>query len=547
VCSLLPTLHIDFFTPLHHAFSFLSRLSEVLLFLCLLVVLFLLMSSTSVAAGDRLLSTISSHLGISDAGREWVTAAIDPYHDTALRICGYPDTEESPSICQVVKRTYTISKPTSAGSGNWDAHISSFPWLKAMDVTNFTQTNNLLNPVSTGNGLNAGSGLGGLMVDTVPNTTPPTPTFQMVAAGSGTPSWVSLDSADTQVFTVGEWRQIAHGFEVVNTTSELNVQGLVTSYAAPFPQRSSKSNSSVFATETTTPPVVAIGTVEVLNASMCPTTPAAAMLLPGSRQWKAKEGAYIVPRLNNQDLAVGLDNTGVIITSSSDPVAPLFGVGTTSTSFVVPPSLFNLIVFVNEASFMTDFNWGGAYFTGLSETSTLTVNEIRIFERFPSIQIPADSQLVVLAQPSPKYDPQAVELYSVVSAMMPTGVPQKMNGFGEWFKEAVQEARNAIAPALAAIPHPLAQFAAGALRVGGSIADSYNKPPQVVSKAIPPPGAIYTPTGDTKTTVPRSVRTSIVMPAVQPIGAVQRNARRRRKAAASPAVVLAGRRAARAA
>jgi len=191
--------------------------------------------------------------------------------------------------------------------------------------------------------------------------------------------------------------------------------------------------------------------------------------------------------------------------------------------------LFNLIVFVNEASFMTDFNWGGAYFTGLSETSTLTVNEIRIFERFPSIQIPADSQLVVLAQPSPKYDPQAVELYSVVSAMMPTGVPQKMNGFGEWFKEAVQEARNAIAPALAAIPHPLAQFAAGALRVGGSIADSYNKPPQVVSKAIPPPGAIYTPTGDTKTTVPRSVRTSIVMPAVQPIGAVQRNARRRRK------------------
>jgi len=504
------------------------------------------MSATSVAAGDRLLATISAQLGVSQAGREWVTAAIDPYHDTALRICGYPDIEESPSISQVVKRTYTISKPASAGSGNWDAHISSFPWLKAMDVNAFTGTNNLYVPNTTT--ITAGSGLGGLMVDTVPNTSPPTPTFQMVVTG-GTPSWVSLDSADTAVFTVGEWRQIAHGFEVVNTTSELNVQGLVTSYAAPFPQRSSKSNSSVFAFQNTTPPTLAIGVLEVLNASFCPTTPAAAMLLPGSRQWKAKEGAYVVPRLNNQDLAAGLDNTGIIITSSSDPVAQTFIVGAGGSSTVIPPSLFVLQNYANEASFLTDFNWGGAYFTGLSATSTLTINEIRVFERFPSIQIPADSQLVVLAQPSPKYDPQAIELYSVVSAMMPTGVPQRMNGIGEWFKEAVQEARNAIASALAAIPHPLAQFAAGALRVGGSIADSYNKPPPPPATSLaaaPPPGAVYTPTGDTRTTVPRSVRTRIIMPAVQPIGPSQRNVRRRRVNAAVPAV-LRNSRAARAA
>lgn len=504
------------------------------------------MSATSVAAGDRLLATISAQLGVSQAGREWVTAAIDPYHDTALRICGYPDIEESPSISQVVKRTYTISKPTSAGSGNWDAHISSFPWLKAMDVNSFTETNNLLVPTTTN--ITAGTGLGGLMVDTVPSTTPPTPTFQMVVAGGSAPSWVSLDSTDTQAFTVGVWRQIAHGFEVVNTTSELNIQGLVTSYAAPFPQRNTKSSSSVFAFVATTPPTIALGSLDVLNTSMCPTTPSAAMLLPGSRQWKAKEGAYIVPRLNNQDLAAGLDNTGIVVTSSSDPVAPLFVVGAGVTGVTVPPSLFVLDNYVNEASFITDFNWGGAYFTGLSSETTLTINEIRIFERFPSVQIASDSQLVVLAQPSPKYDQQAMELYSVVSAMMPTGVPQKMNGIGEWFKEAVQEARNAIAPALAAIPHPLAQFAAGALRVGGSIADSYNKPqPQPTALAVPPPGAVYTPTGDTKTTVPRSIRSRIVMPAVQPIGAAQRNARRRRRQTVVVPTVVRNARAARAA
>jgi len=362
---------------------------------------------------------------------------------------------------------------------------------------------------------------------------------------TSTPSWKNLDSSVTAPF-VGfqtEWRQIAVGFEVINTTSDLNIQGLVTTYAAPFPQRASKSVlSATGANGSTTPAAITAGSVQVVIGSLCPTTTAEAMLLPGSRQWKAKEGAYVVPRLNSQDLAVGTDNTAVLLDSLGDALAPNFIAGTVGQSTNIPTTspVFTYTTIHNANVALTDFNWAGAYFTGLSNSSTLTVNITRYIERFPSIQLALDAQLVVLAHPPAKYDPQAMELYSVVSAMMPTGVPQRMNGFGEWFKEAVQEARNAIAPALSAIPHPLAQFAAGALRVGGSIADSYNRSAPVGL----PPGAAFTPTGDSRSSVakapvqavPRPVRqrmvevpsnTRIVMPNPQVVRS--RNLRRRRR------------------
>jgi hypothetical protein len=465
------------------------------------------MSQTAIAAGDRQMERISGELGISDAGREWLTAALDPYHDTALRICGYPDIEESPSVVQVVKSSFDLVKPAAAGSGNWDCHISSFPWLTTsglLPLTSTPQANNGAIHWDPTIGLNGT--LGGVMVDSVPSTTP---TFQMNDTGSAT--FFSLDGTAlgtpngiNRQYAIGEWRQIAHGFEVINTTSELNIQGLVTAYAAPFPQRNSKSVLGLDAATiaASTPPILTTGDVMVLEASMPPTNVAQAMLLPGTRQWKAKEGAYIVPRMNNQDLAVGIDNTGVYLHSNTDPVSQDFIVGVSLRNYNVPSTgtpLFAVLAATNTNMYTTDFNFGGAYFTGLSNSTTLTVNIIRTFERFPSVQLASDAQLVVLASPSPKYDPQAMEAYSVASARMPVGVPQRMNGLGDWFREAVQEIRNTVAPALAAIPHPFAQGLAGAMRVGGSIADSMSRPAPAPAApapaAMPAPGRVYDSTG----------------------------------------------------
>jgi hypothetical protein len=363
------------------------------------------MSSTSPAVGDKLMSTIAAQLGVSEPGRQWVTSAIDPYHDTALNVCGYPDLEESPSITQIVKSSYSISAPTSV-TGNWDCHVSSFPWLIAGNVealANDPLTNGgVLTPNNTT--INA-NGMGGVMVDTVASTSTPTFTFQQTGSGTAQ-TFRSLDSTINQTFAVGEWRQIAHGFEVINTTSDLNIQGLVTTYASPFPQRSSKSTVSyLYSNAASTPPVYGSGAVSAVFTGLCPTNIADAMLLPGTRQWKAKEGAYVVPRLNNQDLSVGVDNTCMVV-RSNDPNAPFTvqNLGITTVSLPTGTPIFTFQSAVARESFLTDFNWGGAYFTGLSNSTTLTVNITRIFERFPNTQIPSDVQLVPLAKPSPRYD-----------------------------------------------------------------------------------------------------------------------------------------------
>jgi len=110
--------------------------------------------------------------------------------------------------------------------------------------------------------------------------------------------------------------------------------------------------------------------------------------------------------------------------------------------------------------------FAGAYFQGLSNSTTLQINAIYIVERFPTYQ---DTDLVVLAKPSCRADCAALELYSEVIRQMPVGVPQKMNGLGEWFSDAVSAASDFISPVLSAIPHPMAQGASAALRGGSSV------------------------------------------------------------------------------
>jgi hypothetical protein len=118
------------------------------------------------------------------------------------------------------------------------------------------------------------------------------------------------------------------------------------------------------------------------------------------------------------------------------------------------------------------------------------VNTVYIIERFPS-QLDAD--LVVLATPSARYDPQALDLYSEIIRSMPVGVPQRMNGLGDWFAEAVSTASDFIAPVLSAIPLPMAQLASKAVSTAGGIAKKLapTKPMQQSG-----PGSTYNAAGN---------------------------------------------------
>jgi len=112
------------------------------------------------------------------------------------------------------------------------------------------------------------------------------------------------------------------------------------------------------------------------------------------------------------------------------------------------------------------------------------LNATYYIERFPSQQ---DSSLVVLARNSCHGDHIALDLYSEIIKEMPVGVPQRMNGMGEWFADAVSSATDFIAPVLSAIPIPMAQTVGAGMKMVGNVAKNYNKSESV--------GSTYTPSG----------------------------------------------------
>jgi len=98
--------------------------------------------------------------------------------------------------------------------------------------------------------------------------------------------------------------------------------------------------------------------------------------------------------------------------------------------------------------YWTKFDQCGAIFTGLNYQTTLSITWIVDIERFPN---ELDTDLVVLATPSPCYDPRALEAYSLIMQDMPTGVAFAENGLGDWFMEAVSRVRDVVMPGIRAV------------------------------------------------------------------------------------------------
>jgi len=440
---------------------------------------------TSVQRNQRLLDKIGAKLGITDAGKEWLTAAIDPFHDTPLQVTGFPDVNEASSIVQVVRLSSTISAPSGV-EGNWDVHIHQFPWLRRTNGVGGLWSNTVDGNQSTGFGIfclgnsnttpspvaSSTCRYGGLAYDAVASGNP---TFTYNSTSSNVPFDTQL-----QPYLVGEYRVIAMGFEVINTTSELNIQGLTTVYRQPCGALDSAktvlvSTGSTVSGSTTS---FGFGYPAIITTQNPPANTAEALLLDGSKQWKAKDGAYVVSTMNSPENPAGYNPVSIISElSPSDPTQ-----ATLPWQYFIPGGVNNaafqeIIIPVSGASYVVNaiatgamqfqsYNHAGAYFSGLSNSTTLQLNAVYYIERFPS---QLDSALVVLARSSPRLDCVALDLYSECIREMPVGVPQAENGFGDWFADAVSSAADFVSPVLSAIPLPMTQGLSGIVKsVGGA-------------------------------------------------------------------------------
>lgn len=408
-----------------------------------------------VARGERMLAKLSEKLGITPKGEHWLIGALDPFHDTPLEVCGYPDGNKNPVCVQLVRQSYNLQCPAAITTGTWDAMIMSLPWLKLvpfdnsvlMGGTNTNPTNEIEYAV---NGSGSNIPMGGMT-----NILQQTGTgFNLAQNGPSSTNTVSSTVIPDQ-YTLGNYRIIGKAFEVHNTTSDLNRQGMLTSWVIPVGdyQNSGMYRFGANISGTATPQ----GDGNYFTVPMWPSSQSNAVLIPGSRQWTAEQGAYVIPRLEAQEIP---------ISEQGFPIQPFIDGGDVTNAAVnlasrpLNSSIFsNQYVFKN--CFWDSFDMRGVLLSGLSLQTTLTVNVTYLVERMPDVTI---SDLVVLAVPPPERDAQVLDLYTHISDHLPSAVPVGENGLGDWFMDALSTAADFIAPVASAIPGVGGAISAG---IGG--------------------------------------------------------------------------------
>jgi len=438
---------------------------------------------------DAIMRRLSERMGIEPTSVDSIVACVDPFHDSELDPMGWPDLTTSASVMQCVKQTLTISAPAGT-TGNWDCHIFNSPYYNStadpfgtnsggFGQLQFAQTSgappnynyNLAALTSNSSGL----GLVGINIHSQPSGTNGSP----FAPGTGiSMQHLVLDPR----YNRGASRIFGSGVEVHNTTSELNLQGSVLVYRQPLDNNAYKSSINIASLQSVLSGTGTVGTTNVADMIFTPVppiSPAAALLLKGSRQWEAKYGSYQTHGLHDVNIPTNgqtftLPSYYFVspqdITQTTVPVNLIATVAGVVGAYRVSPQLF-----------WSEFDVSGAWYTGLSPSTTLTINWNAYVERFPTS---LDLDLVVLARPSPTYDPKALQWVSEVMRHLPPGVMVGENDGGGWFADIMQTGADYLAPLLKASGHPIATGIGTAISGLNAVTQSFRSKPREERAAI---------------------------------------------------------------
>lgn len=392
---------------------------------------------------DFLSGLVKAHKLTSD-GKEWLTAALDPFHDYEHQIAGYPDADVSQTVVSCYQYEYAIAQPVGMGGvGNWDCHVCSYP------IASSHGTGRVLSELADWSTLvaanpNVVTALGPVVVYTAPTgsnlgfSIPAIATVQCIP-GDG-----------VEDVSSGCSRVVAGGFEVHNTTAEIYKQGSVTTYRMP-------QNHGRFQATLVGP--AQYGTVTGSRVRGPPLTIAQANLLKGTRTWNAKEGVYATLfQSTAHNPLVQMSTDSILIERQSDPGLP----GTVASTPFEFHDAGPQTPIKQAATQSMPFDTTGAMFTGLSPQTTLTLKVKLFVERAPTWNEPA---LAVLASPSAGYDLSALQLYAQVINMLPPAVMVGENAKGDWWRAVVSVIKHVAAP----LGIALEAFVPGAGLVGGAI------------------------------------------------------------------------------
>lgn len=374
---------------------------------------------------------------LTKEGMDWMVLATDPFHDLKREVAGYPDSDSINSVVRCIQANVDLVAP---GGANWDCHIFTLPITQTQALAYGTNVNGKFVAAGAVNNLNIGmvnvfSGAVGSQLFAV-NGTAPTYTFPTVA---------TTEASQYQS------RVIGLGLEVINTTAEVYRQGVVTCYRSP---NRADVGSLYYDDEKVIDAVKEQrGTYPSLNISPPPSSVADALLLKGTQQWEAKEGAYMAVALNSVDNPFRKEKyTGVEMTTLTN--MPLAGVTVPHNDDVtgIPYPKYQ-----KECSITTS----GMFFTGLSPQTTLTLRVKLYLEIAPTANTATQKELANLANPSAPYDPEALVYYSRLMQTLPIATESKRNANGDWFKAVLKQLRKIVRPGMKLLDKALPGTSAG--------------------------------------------------------------------------------------
>lgn len=433
---------------------------------------------------QKLLNDLVASRTLSPAGLAWLTLAVDPWHDTAVTgLEGMPDQGIGKSVSFQVVQELSISKntaPVALPAGNWSVRIGNFPKLTPENVSpgffygavvhQDNATANLLQSVAVQYAQDGAD----------------FPDVGIASLYPANPQGVSLPIEYTQ----GVVKVLGVGIEVINTTSSLYKQGLVSYCRMVQPQAETFTSYVSMST-----PANSWGIKSMTPIRTLPKNLTEMALYPGFAQTEASEGYYAPVLLKfGKTKSFPVPNTTLLL--DDDPTAgpfsiasPLACYSSRNTGVVVPGNATTFYT-SNDLPLYYDCDSNVCVFSGLSDQTTLTLRVRFICERFPS---DAERQMLVIATPSADYDPIALEIYSKAVQRLPAGVPFSENPAGEWWMKMVEEIANAAAPFLGGIHPALGLAAKGVGAVAGAASNrtktSRKKKEAKAAGAAPPPVA----------------------------------------------------------
>lgn len=494
-------------------------------------------NNTMSAKKEKFLTKLWQSGYLTADGKLWFDIATDPFGDYQREYAGYPDQQIGSSIVSRVQQQMTIKKPAGLGSGNWSCMICTFPWTNDFKDGGAVLNNSFFDLMDfKGNCIKRNfAGAPAYSQQLFPVTVffalddAPIGPFSSNAGynkGMGVPS----------NFTNGNHRVVAWGLEVTDTTADIYKQGSCTVFKQnanatdpmtgmyigtitsfdknkdrELPQKILQRGS----TEVTA--VNDINNFSVFSYQTVPCPPknlAEANLLPGTRTWAAKEGAYLVMTMNSPENPAKqpdstqpfiLNTDTVVQGSQTETAIPCIAPANYYPGFINnwPGISENLISQPDQYYDMVPYHQSGAYFTGLNDLTSLVITVNWYIEKLPGR---SDTTLSVLARPSAQYDPFALMLYDHALRYMPVGVPVRENGFGTWFNDVINQISQYVTPIARAIGGSTGNMVAKASEGLTKASNNMKPKPPVAAKVVRVGNPAQVPPGQSVDLGPRRRR-----------------------------------------